>query len=171
MGFRGFEGTPAFRNASPVRAGGGNGSLGWPRSTARIDFRSDRRRVSDNGCSRIGSSQPLASQHAESWLTAPRPVWQAPSGCRLELTPKKGGFRCCTAHGSVRLRSNQATKRAKAFVSCEVLSLVGVPGLALTRLQNLVSSVWLKKRASVVAEASGRGLVVGGSNCQRRKDD
>jgi hypothetical protein len=64
-----------------------------------------------------------------------------------------------------------ATKRAKAFVSGEVLSLVGVPGLALTRVQNLVSSVWLKKRVSVVAEASGRGLGVGGSNCQRRKDD
>jgi hypothetical protein len=64
-----------------------------------------------------------------------------------------------------------ATERAKAIVSCEVLSLVGVPVFALTRLQNLVSSVWLKKRVSVAAEASRRGLVVGGSNCQRRKDD
>jgi hypothetical protein len=63
------------------------------------------------------------------------------------------------------------TERAKAFVSCEVLSLVGVSVFALKRLQNLVSSVWLKKRVSVAAEASRRGLVVGGSNCQRRKDD
>jgi hypothetical protein len=58
-----------------------------------------------------------------------------------------------------------ATERAKAIVSCEVLSLVGVPVFALTRLQNLVSSVWLKKRVSVAAEMSRRGLVVGGSNC------
>jgi hypothetical protein len=54
-----------------------------------------------------------------------------------------------------------ATGRAKAIVSCEVLSLVGVPVFALTRLQNLVSGVWLKRRVSVAAEASGRGLVVG----------
>jgi hypothetical protein len=40
-----------------------------------------------------------------------------------------------------------------------------VSDFALTRLQNLVSSVWLKKRVSVAAEASRRGLVVGGSNC------
>lgn len=64
----------------------------------------------------------------------------------------------------------ERTKRAKAFVSCEVLSFVGVSGFALTRLQNLVSGVWLKRQVSVAAEASGRGLVVGGSNCQRRKD-
>jgi hypothetical protein len=32
----------------------------------------------------------------------------------------------------------------------------------LTRLQNLVSGVWLKKRVSVVAEASRRGLIVSG---------
>jgi hypothetical protein len=59
---------------------------------------------------------------------------------------------------------------SESIVSCEVLSLVGVSGFALTRLQNLVSSVWLKKRVSVAAEASRRGLVVGGSNLQRRKD-
>jgi len=64
----------------------------------------------------------------------------------------------------------EQTKRAKVIVSCEVLSLVGVSGFALTRLQNLVSGVWLKRRVSVAAEASGRGLVVGGSNCQLRKD-
>jgi len=54
MGFQGFKGTPAFRNASPVRAGGGNGSLGWPRFDRSDLFRSDRRRVSDNGCTRNG---------------------------------------------------------------------------------------------------------------------
>jgi hypothetical protein len=59
---------------------------------------------------------------------------------------------------------------SESIVTCEVLSLVGVPVFALTRLQNLVSSVWLKKRVSVAAEASRRGLVVGGSNCQRRRD-
>lgn len=58
----------------------------------------------------------------------------------------------------------ERTKRAKAFVSCEELSLVGVSGFALKRLQNLVSGVWLKRRVSVAAEASGRGLVVSGSN-------
>lgn len=136
-------------------------------STARIYFRFDQRRVSDNGCSRNGSSWPLASQHAESRLTDPRPVWQAPSGCQLGFIPKQGGFRCCTAHSSIRRKSKRATKRAKAFVSCEELSLVGVSDFALTRLQNLVSGVWLKRRVSVAAEASGRGLVVGGSNCQR----
>ena len=60
---------------------------------------------------------------------------------------------------------NEQTGRAKVIVSCEVLTLVGVPGFALTRLQNLVSGAWLKRRVSVAAEASGRGLVVGGSNC------
>lgn len=69
-----------------------------------------------------------------------------------------GRFRCRTAHGSVRLRSGRATKRAKAFVSGEGRSHVGVPGFRVDRLQNLVSGVWLKRRVSVAAEASGRGL-------------
>jgi hypothetical protein len=59
---------------------------------------------------------------------------------------------------------------SESIVSCEVLSFVGVSVFALTRLQNLVSGVWLKKRVSVAAEASRRGLVVGGSNRQLRKD-
>jgi hypothetical protein len=139
-------------------------------STAWIDFRSNQRRVSDNGCSRNGQSWPLASQHAESRLTAPRPVWQVPSGCQLGFISKQGGFRCCTAHSSIRRKSRRANEASENVVSCEVLSFVGVSGFALTRLQNLVSGVWLKRQVSVVAEASGRGLVVGGSNCQRRND-
>jgi len=115
-------------------------------------------------------SWPLASQHAESRLTSPRPVQQAPSGCQLGFIPKQDGFRCCTAHSSIRRKSRRANEASESFVSCEVLSLVGVSGFALTRLQNLVSGVWLKRRVSVAAEASGRGLVVGSSNCQRRKD-
>lgn len=67
--------------------------------------------------------------------------------------------------GSASVGSSNET--SESFVSCEVLSLVGVPVFALTRLQNLVSGIWLKKRVSVAAEASGRGLIVGGSNCQR----
>ena len=133
-------------------------------------FRFDQRRVSDSGCSRNGPSWPLASQHAESRLTDPRPVWQAPSGCQPKVASKQGDFWCCTAHGLVRRKSGRVTRRAKAFVSCEVLLLIGVSDFALTRLQNLASGAWLKRRASVAAEASGRGLVVGGSNCQRRKD-
>jgi hypothetical protein len=46
--------------------------------------------------------------------------------------------------------SNEASE---SIVSGEVLSFVGVLGFALTRLQNLTSGVWLKKPASVVAEA------------------
>jgi len=64
----------------------------------------------------------------------------------------------------------EQTGWAKVIVPCEVLSLVGVSDFALTRLQNLVSGVWLKKRVSVAAETSRRGLAVGGSNHQRRKD-
>lgn len=55
-----------------------------------------------------------------------------------------------------------ATGRAKASFSCEGSSFDGVPGFALTRLQNLASGVGSKKRASVAAEVSGRGLVRGG---------
>jgi hypothetical protein len=139
-------------------------------SPARIDFRSDQRRVSDNGCSRNGQSWPLASQHAESRLTVPRPVRQAPSGRQPKPVSKQDGFRCCTAHGSVRRKSGRANGASESIVPCEVPTLVGVPDLALTRLQNLVSGAWLKKRVSVAAGASGRGLVVGGSNCQRRTD-
>ena len=72
-----------------------------------------------------------------------------------------------------RLGSAQAgssNEASESIVSCEVLSLVGVSDFALTRLQNLVSGVWLKKRVSVAAETSRRGLVVGGSNRQGRKD-
>lgn len=171
QGFPGIQRHPGFQE----RLTRSRGQRKWEPRLASIDcsdlFRSDRQRVSDNGCSRNGQSRPLASQHAESQLTTPRPVWQAPSGCQLELIPKQGGFRCCTAHSSVRRKSGRETERAKAFVSCEVLSLVGVSVFALKRLQNLVSSVWLKKRVSVAAETSRRGLGVGGSNCQRRKDD
>ena len=83
-------------------------------STARIYFRSDRRRVSDNGCSRNGQSWPLASQHAESRLTTPRPVWQAPSGCQLGSIPKQDGFRCCTAHGSIRRKLRRANEASES---------------------------------------------------------
>jgi hypothetical protein len=62
--------------------------------------------------------------------------------------------------GSVSVGSGNGA--SESIVSCEVLSLDGVPVFALTRLQNLVSGVWLKRRVSVAAEASGRGLVVGG---------
>jgi hypothetical protein len=62
--------------------------------------------------------------------------------------------------GSASVESSNGA--SESIVSCEVLSLVGVPVFALTRLQNLVSGVWLKRRVSVAAEASGRGLVVGG---------
>lgn len=61
--------------------------------------------------------------------------------------------------GSASVESSNGA--SESIVSCEVLSLVGVPVFALTRLQNLVSGVWLKRRVSVAAEASGRGLVVG----------
>ena len=134
-------------------------------STARISSGPTSDESATTGVRGMVQSWPLASQHAESRLTAPRPVWQAPSGRQPEFIPKKGGFRCCTAHSSVRRKSdNERTEWAKAFVSCEVLSFVGVSVFALTRLQNLVSGVWLKKRVSVAAEASRRGLVVGGSN-------
>jgi hypothetical protein len=56
----------------------------------------------------------------------------------------------------------RANEASESIVSCEVLSLVVVSDFALTRLQNLVSGVWLKKRVSVVAEASRRGLIVSG---------
>jgi hypothetical protein len=43
---------------------------------------------------------------------------------------------------------------SESIASREEQSFVGVLGFALTRLQNLTSVVWLKKRASVAAEAA-----------------
>jgi hypothetical protein len=60
-----------------------------------------------------------------------------------------------TARGFGRLGNGAS----ESIVSCEESSFDGVPGFALTRLQNLASSVGSKKRVSVAAEASGRGLV------------
>jgi hypothetical protein len=64
--------------------------------------------------------------------------------------------------GSTRVESSKWTGRKHLVHVRDVRSLV-CPGFALTRLQNLVSGVWLERRASVVAEASGRGLGSGGS--------
>lgn len=61
-----------------------------------------------------------------------------------------------------RLRSGRASESSESIDSREERSHVGVPGFALKRLQNLVSGVWLERRASVAAEASGRGLAFGG---------
>jgi hypothetical protein len=67
---------------------------------------------------------------------------------------------CCSQLGSASVGSSDAP--SESVVACEELPFVGVLELRVERLQNLVSGVWLKKRVSVAAEASGRGLVGGG---------
>lgn len=86
---RGFEGTPAFRTTSPVRAGGESGGLGWPVDCASL-FRFTQRLVSDNGVFETWPSGPLRrSTHSQ--LTAPRPVRQVPSGYQPEFLSKGRG--------------------------------------------------------------------------------
>jgi hypothetical protein len=68
QGLSGIQRHPGFQE----RLTRSRGRRKWEPRLAPIDcsdlkiFRSDRRRVSDNGCSRNGQSRPLASQHAES---------------------------------------------------------------------------------------------------------
>lgn len=74
---------------------------------------------------------------------------------------------CCSRLGSASVGSGSEV--SESIISCEELPFVGVLEFRVERLQNLVSGVWLKMRASVAAEVSGRGLVGGGSNRHRRK--
>ena len=53
--------------------------------------------------------------------------------------------------------------------SSEETSFGGVLGFRVEMLQNLVSGVWLERRASVVAEVSGRGLARSGEKPLRVK--
>lgn len=66
----------------------------------------------------------------------------------------------CSLFGSTSVGSGNG--ESESIVPCEELPLVGVLELRVERLQNLMSGVWLNKRASVAAEVSGRGLVGGG---------
>lgn len=67
---------------------------------------------------------------------------------------------CCSLLGSASVGSGSGA--SESVVPCEELPLVGVLELRVDRLQILVSGVWLEKRASVVAEVSGRGLAQSG---------
>jgi len=62
------------------------------------------------------------------------------------------------------------SEAGESIVTSEDLTPVGVSDFRVERLQNLVSGVWPKRRASVAAEVSGRGLVGGGQNRRRRSD-
>jgi len=79
------------------------------------------------------------------------PAWAFSNGGSSGVVP-------LTARGFGRL----SYEASESIVSGEGSSFDGVPGFALTRLQNLASSVGSKKRVSVAAGASGRGLVRGG---------
>jgi hypothetical protein len=151
LGFRRFEGTPALRTVETVRADGGKGSLGWPCSTAQTLFRSDQRQASDNGCSRSGRVGLCVAvrNHADSLLLGR--YGRCLRGASRGFLEREGfGAVPLTARTASVGSSNEASE---SIVSGEVLSFVGVLGFALTRLQNLTSGVWLKKPASVVAEA------------------
>lgn len=63
LGFPGFEGTSVFRNASPVRAEGGNGSLGWPARRLGHFRSSTAASQRQRGVRRVAESAS-ASQHA-----------------------------------------------------------------------------------------------------------
>lgn len=67
---------------------------------------------------------------------------------------------CCSQLGSISVGSSN--EGSESVSSCEEGSSVGVLGFRVEMLQNLVSGVWLERRASVVAEASGRGLAQSG---------
>jgi len=160
LGFLEFKGTLVFRNASPVRAGGGNGSLGWSASRLNL-FRFSRQRASDKGVFEEWPSWPL--RRSTQSLTHCSSAGAAGAfGAPAEVS-RRERFRCRTAHSSDDFGWVGQTSRAKAFGSCEERSFVGVPGFRVDRLQNLVSGVWLERRASVAAEVSGRGLAFGGS--------
>jgi hypothetical protein len=128
---------------------------------AWILFRFSRRRASDKRVFGEWAELASASQHANADSLLPGRYGRRLRGVSRGL-PKNGRFRCRTAHSSDDLGRVGQASRAKAFGSREERSHVGVPGFALKRLQNLVSGVWLERRASVAAEASGRGLAFGG---------
>lgn len=113
-----------------------------------------------------------ASQHAQPTHRASAGTagtFGVPAGVSFE----RERFRCRAAHSSGRFRSGRATKHAKVALGVRNGRPLVCSGFALTRLQNLVSGVWLERRASVVAEASGRGLAHSGSHplwAKRRRE-
>lgn len=66
----------------------------------------------------------------------------------------------CSQLGSASVGSGNVGSESNS--TCEEGSSVGVLGFRVERLQNLVSGVWLERRASVAAEVSGRGLARSG---------
>lgn len=156
-GFPGIQRHPGFQE----RLTHSRGRRKWePRLASRAawnHFGSKRRRASDNGVFGEWHELASASQHAK--LTH-----RAPAGAAGAFGASAGIFSTRGSLGAAPLTVRSGfgrvgqTKRAKAIVSCEESPHVGVPGFRVERLQNLVSGVWLKRRASVAAEASGRGL-------------
>jgi len=101
-----------------------------------------------------------ASQHAQPThciLAGTAGTFGVPVGVFSE----RKRFRRRAAHSSVDF-GRVSIEGSESVSSSEEWSSVGVLGFRVDKLQNLVSDVWLEKRASVVAEASGRGLAQSG---------
>ena len=89
-------------------------------------------------------------------VNASRPAQQVVSDHQPWQLEREVTVPCRSQLGSASVGAGSG--KSESFGPREVRSFVGVLGFRVERLQNLVSGVWLKKRASVAAEASGRGL-------------
>ena len=93
-------------------------------------------------------------------VNASRPAQQVVSDHQPWQLEREVTVPCRSQLGSASVGAGSG--KSESFGPREVRSFVGVLGFRVERLQNLVSGVWLKKRASVAAEVSGRGLARGG---------
>lgn len=156
LGFQGFEGTLVFTNTSPVRAGGGTEDLGW--QARRLDhFRSSpgagqRQRVFGEW-----PSWPPAPQRARAnslfFGRHDRCLRGASRGFSRERSRRRAA---CGSRASAR---GQRNERKPTFRQQGAIAH-WCARARVDRLQNSVSGVWLKKRTSVAAEVSGRGLAL-----------
>lgn len=113
--------------------GGGNGSLGWsvePPGSLQVQPATSQRQRGVRKVARVGLCVAARKK-----LTHRSPAGTAATfGVAAGVSSHGRRFRCRTAHSSGRLRSGRAAKRAKAFVSREGRSHVGVPGFRVDKV-------------------------------------
>lgn len=129
-------------------------SVGQP--IIRVSSGSSGGQSTTTGCSRSGRVGLCVAARTANSLLLGRYGRRLRGASRSVFRKEGVSVPCCSRLGSASVGSGDEGSESDS--SCEEWSSVGVLGFRVERLQNLVSGVWLERRASVVAEASGRGL-------------